>query len=74
MVRARKTGEFDPAAAAVRREIGGLRRGASKPVKKRLGTMGDILDVLDGLGDRLIKAGPATRTVLSFLSGSRKST
>lgn len=72
LVRARKTTEFDPAADAVRRNVGRLCRVADKPLRERLRQMGDILDVLDGLGDRLISAGPAIRVVLGFLSGPRR--
>jgi DNA-binding transcriptional regulator GbsR (MarR family) len=72
MVRARKAGEFDPAATAVRAQVGRLSRDAGKAVRARLRQVRDILDLLDGLGERLIDAGPATRTILGFLSGGHR--
>jgi HTH-type transcriptional regulator, glycine betaine synthesis regulator len=72
MVRIRKQGEFDPIAGAVRAGLTDLRRGAGKPLKARLDQMEDVLDVLDGLGDRLLAAGPAMRAVLGFIAGKRR--
>jgi DNA-binding transcriptional regulator GbsR (MarR family) len=69
MVRARKGREFDPAAADVRNRIAELFPETSDSIRERLGQMVEILDTLDGLGERLLKAGPSTRAVLRFLAG-----
>ena len=71
MVRTRKEREFDPTAKEVRKGLRSLRRGASGRLRERLTQAGEVLDLLDGLGERLLRAGPAMRAVLRFVAGSR---
>lgn len=71
MARARKRSEFDPVADRIRDSIAGLRTGAGKKHAARLAKAGEVLDTLDGLGERLIESGPALRAVLRFLGRKR---
>lgn len=72
MVRARKRLEFDPASEDVRGSLRELSALPGRGEDARLDQMVEILDTLDGLGERLLMAGPATRTLLRFLAGGKK--
>lgn len=67
MARARKRGEFDPVAERIRaaaRELAGTAGGAHR---RRLQRAGEVLDTLDGLGERLLASGSALRALLRLL-------
>lgn len=71
LARARKRSEFDPVADRIRASIAELRDRAGKKHATRLGKAGEVLDTLDGLGERLIESGPTLRAVLRFLGRKR---
>jgi DNA-binding transcriptional regulator GbsR (MarR family) len=72
MVRARKREEFDPVAERIRAAISARSGGEGGRVADRLALAEEILDTLDGLGERFLGAGRGMRAVLRFLARRSK--